>query len=43
VVPVLGGAGELIAVLDADSGQPAAFDDVGQRWLGRIIDVFRQM
>ena len=37
VVPVLDAAGELIAVLDVDSTLPAAFDEVDQRWLERIV------
>jgi L-methionine (R)-S-oxide reductase len=36
VVPVLDGAGELIAVLDVDSTLPAAFDEVDRRWLERV-------
>lgn len=37
VVPVFDAAGELMAVLDVDSTIPAAFDDVDQRWLERIV------
>jgi GAF domain-containing protein len=33
VVPVMSGAGDVIAVLDVDSNTPAAFDDVDQREL----------
>lgn len=33
VVPVVGPDGHLIAVLDVDSNDPAAFDDVDQRYL----------
>lgn len=37
VVPVFGTDGELIAVLDVDSDRPAAFDEVDQLWLERIL------
>lgn len=37
VVPVFDARGELIAVLDVDSTIPAAFDEVDQRWLERIV------
>jgi L-methionine (R)-S-oxide reductase len=37
VVPVFGAGGELIAVLDVDSEQPAAFDAVDQQWLENIL------
>lgn len=37
VVPVFGPAGQLIAVLDVDSTEPAAFDDVDAEWLERIL------
>lgn len=37
VVPVLGGTGELIAVLDVDSTLPAAFDATDQRHLERVV------
>lgn len=37
VVPVRDCEGRLIAVLDVDSDRPAAFDDVDQVWLERII------
>lgn len=37
VVPVLDARGELVAVLDVDSTEPAAFDEVDQRWLERIV------
>jgi GAF domain-containing protein len=41
VVPVFGPKGDLIAVLDVDSDQPAAFDETDQAWLERICkDVF---
>lgn len=36
VVPVDGAAGELVAVLDIDSRQPAAFDDADQAGLERV-------
>ncbi len=38
VVPVFDEAGRLIAVLDVDSEQPAAFDEVDQEWLERILN-----
>ena len=41
VVPVFDGRGELIAVLDVDSDQPAAFDEVDRRWLEKIVEVFQ--
>ena len=37
VVPVLDPAGELIAVLDLDSGTPAAFDETDARGLAAIV------
>ena len=37
VLPVWNGAGELIAVLDIDSDQPAAFDDADARELDAIL------
>ena len=37
VVPVFGADGRLIAVLDVDSDQPAAFDTVDREWLERIL------
>jgi L-methionine (R)-S-oxide reductase len=37
VVPVLDARGQLIAVLDVDSEQPAAFDAVDSMWLERIL------
>ena len=37
VVPVFGRAGELIAVLDVDSTEPAAFDEVDAEWLENIL------
>ena len=37
VVPVFGPDGALIAVLDVDSEQPAAFDEVDRTWLERIL------
>lgn len=37
VVPVFDAAGELIAVFDVDSDKPAAFDEVDQAWLERIL------
>lgn len=37
VVPVLNAAGEWLAVLDVDSEQVAAFDEVDQEWLQKIM------
>jgi GAF domain-containing protein len=37
VVPVIGPAGDLIAVFDVDSDRPAAFDEIDQRWLEAIL------
>lgn len=37
VVPVYGGAGRLIAVLDVDSDQKAAFDTIDADWLQAIL------
>ena len=37
VVPVFDAAGALIAVLDVDSDQPAAFDEVDAHWLEKIV------
>lgn len=37
VVPVFDKAGELIAVFDVDSDQPAAFDETDARWLETIL------
>jgi GAF domain-containing protein len=37
VLPVRNGAGDLIAVLDIDSDQPAAFDDTDARELDAIL------
>jgi GAF domain-containing protein len=37
VVPVLDGGGALIAVLDVDSTEFAAFDEVDAEWLERIL------
>lgn len=37
VVPVFGPAGQLIAVLDVDSTEPAAFDQLDAEWLERIL------
>ena len=38
VVPVTDPSGELIAVLDVDSTEPAAFDELDAEWLGRILE-----
>ena len=41
VVPVFDAKGQLIAVFDVDSDQPAAFDRIDQLWLERILqDIF---
>jgi L-methionine (R)-S-oxide reductase len=40
VVPVFDAAGELIAVLDIDSDQPAAFGDADRDGLERIVRWF---
>lgn len=37
VVPVLAGNGQLVAVLDVDSHQPAAFNEVDRQHLERIV------
>ncbi len=37
VVPVFDARGEVIAVLDVDSTLPAAFDEIDQRWLERLV------
>ena len=37
VVPVFGPDGQLIAVFDVDSDQPASFDTVDQQWLEKIL------
>ncbi len=37
VVPVFGKSGELIAVFDVDSAQPAAFDETDVAWLEAIL------
>ena len=37
VVPVLDGAGELIAVLDVDAVETAVFDAVDAEWLERLV------
>jgi len=37
VVPVVDAQGHLIAVFDADSHQPAAFDEIDKAWLERIL------
>lgn len=41
VVPVFGPDRELIAVLDVDSDQLNAFDDVDREWLEKIVALFR--
>lgn len=42
VVPVVGADGELVAVLDLDSRQPAAFDETDRAGLERIVDRLRR-
>src|SRR6266581_892642 len=42
VVPVVGPAGELIAVLDVDSDQFNAFDEEDARGLEQIVGLFRE-
>ncbi|NGM48528.1 GAF domain-containing protein [Caulobacter sp. 602-2] len=37
VVPVFDAEGRLLAVFDVDSDRPAAFDEVDQAWLERIL------
>ncbi|KSB89188.1 diguanylate phosphodiesterase [Caulobacter vibrioides] len=37
VVPVFDAAGRLLAVFDVDSDRPAAFDEIDQAWLERIL------
>jgi L-methionine (R)-S-oxide reductase len=41
VVPVYGPGGELVAVLDLDSHEPGAFDDVDREGLERIAEILR--
>lgn len=41
VVPVFDPAGELIAVLDVDSHEPAAFDETDREGLERIVESVR--
>jgi L-methionine (R)-S-oxide reductase len=41
VIPICDHAGQLIAVLDVDSYQPAAFDEIDRAGLERIADVLR--
>jgi GAF domain-containing protein len=41
VVPVLDPDGELIAVLDLDSHEPAAFDEIDQEELERVAELLR--
>jgi putative methionine-R-sulfoxide reductase with GAF domain len=42
VIPVLGGRDTLLAVLDADSAEPNAFDHHDQRGLERIVAWFAE-
>ena len=39
VIPVFDGSGELIAVLDVDSAQPSAFDEVDRQGLEHILSL----
>lgn len=39
VVPVYDSAGSLVAVLDVDSHEPAAFDDVDRRGLEKVVEL----
>lgn len=41
VIPVLSPGGDLIAVLDLDSHQPAAFDEIDREGLERIVERLR--
>lgn len=41
VIPVYDPAGDLIAVLDLDSREPAAFDEIDQEELERIAELLR--
>jgi GAF domain-containing protein len=41
VVPIYDPDGELAAVLDLDSNEPAAFDEVDREELERIADLLR--
>ncbi len=42
-VPVFDHKGQVIAVFDADSEQPDAFDEMDQRWLERILKNFQEV
>jgi L-methionine (R)-S-oxide reductase len=39
VVPLKNSEGEIIGVLDVDSKEKAAFDELDARWLGKIIEL----
>ena len=39
VVPLKNREGEIIGVLDVDSKEKAAFDEVDARWLGKILEL----
>ena len=41
VVPVFDAAGNLRAVLDVDSDSPAAFDEMDEKFLEKVCDLFR--
>ncbi|MDD5657675.1 MAG: GAF domain-containing protein [Elusimicrobia bacterium] len=43
VLPVFDAAGKIWAVFGADSAEPAAFDEMDQRWLERILKHFRDV
>lgn len=42
-LPVFDHKGKVIAVFDVDSEQPAAFDEMDQRWLERILKHFQDV
>lgn len=42
-VPAFDKDGKVLAVLDVDSERPAAFDEMDQRWLERILSKFREI
>lgn len=43
VLPVYDGQGTLLGVLDIDSNYPANFSEVDERYLGELVEVFRQV
>ncbi len=42
-VPVFDFAGKVFGVLDVDSYEPAAFDEMDQRWLERLVRPFQDV